>query len=1777
MKTRKRYVRAGAACLAALLTVQGMTLPVEAGEEVKVRSNSQTQMSSDPEAVYVSNYGKSTDQRTINFDSNWKFNLGDVENAQTANFDDSKWRQVSLPHDYSIEQDYSKSMEAESGYLPGGTGWYRKSFTIDKAAEGKEIRVDFSGVYMNASVWVNGEKLGTHPYGYTPFSFDITDYVKYGEENTIAVKVENKTPSSRWYSGSGIYRSVNLTMTEKVHVDLEGTQITTENLKAEQGGTVNMDVRTQVVNDSEDEQAVTLTHTVFPKGADESAAIGTVTTEAKTVASGESDEIEITLEAQSPALWSVDSPTLYTVRTEVKLGENTVDVYDTEYGFRYFDFDNNTGFSLNGQNTKLKGVCMHHDQGALGAKANARAIARQIEILKQMGCNAIRVTHNPAADELIQTCNEQGMLVIDEAFDTWLYAKNGNSNDYAKWFNQTIDGDNQILGAGDGMTWAQFDLTAMVKRGYNAPSIIMWSLGNEVMEGISGGVSNYPATAQKLVNWVKELDATRPMTTGDNKLKANWSEAESIGNTLNAAGGTVGFNYCAGWQYDNWHKLHPEWLMYGSETASAINSRGIYNRINGGSQTSDKQLTSYDNSAVGWGSVASDAWYTTITRDYLAGEYVWTGFDYIGEPTPWNGTGAGSVGSWPAPKSSYFGIVDTAGFAKDSYYFYQSQWNDQVHTLHVLPAWNENVVYKDNSGKVPVVVYSDAASVELFFTPAGGERQSLGKKAFTQKTTAAGYTYQIYEGEDKNGTEHKNLYLTWKVPYADGTLEAVAYDADGNIIENTDGRSSVTTTGEAAKLQMSADRTEIAADGKDLSYVTVDVTDQNGNIVPDAENRVTFNVEGDGVLVGVDNGSSPDHDSYLADNRKAFSGKVLAIVQSTKTGGSFTVTATADGLESAAATVTTYSVSDGTPEEKEIDSFWMSKTYYVKTGNIPVFPTTIETRYTDGSKESKAVTWDAIGEEMVQQSGNFNVQGQIEGHQVTVNVNVIDEVGGLLNYSTSTPVGTVPILPESRPAVLTDGTILTASFGVNWDDISADQFAEEGTVTVNGTADVLGDEIPVSATIRVQTEQITVGSSVSGKVMNLTQSIPEGEQSDTLSAIVDGSTTISDNTSGGANPTAWSNWQSSQNGNSKAEITFEYATQQRLGQIVMHFAKDSGSMRYPDAGTTEILVSEDGTNWNKLAVTETIGEESGRVKPYTYDFTPTTATFIKFKLTNASAPTGTRWKPCTALTEIELKVAQGSFVSNTTAKLEEVIVNGNPVPESALAQGSYSTPAIFAEVEAKAADNASVTILPTFNNIKKIIVESEDHNTRNVFEIRLGEETEETPESGDRDYPIGRITAFAESEYNGSGTEGPAEYVLDEDEGTHWHTNWRTNEAQDVEKRWIGLELEEPAVLDAFRYYPRGGNMNGFVSEYKVQYKLNQKDEWTDIAGGTWDRTLEWKIAEFDEPVEAKYVRLVGIHTYAKSENDAHMAVAELRVREADKRVDISAEDSQITVSVPEQTEVAKADEQNPVYPQVEVKRTVNGVEETLRYGVDYLLSYENNTAFGTGKVIVTGIVNYRGVVERTFEIVKKAPELSAVYIQSQPGKTVYKSGETFDPTGLSLKLVYDDDSEEELVYSEETAGQFGFEPGLDTALTEEVKEITVAYGGKSAVVFIGVESSETPGPEKPDPENPTPGKPNPEKPNPEDPKPGNGSGSENNGGTGSGSGSNSNNGSSGGNNTVNNIINNNNNNNSNSSNKNSGKVQTGDRNNLVFPLIGMTAAILAIATVLIIRKKKRL
>ena len=1625
--------------------------------EDATRSDSTTQMSSTPEVVYSSAVD-SKQNRTSDFDANWKFMLSDSVQAQDPTFDDSAWQQVDLPHDYSITQKYSQSNEAESAYLPGGTGWYRKSFTIDRDLAGKRIAINFDGVYMNATVWFNGVKLGTHPYGYSPFSFDLTGNAKFGEENTIVVKVENRLPSSRWYSGSGIYRDVTLTVTDGVHVGNNGVAIKTPSLATQNGGNVTMNLTTKVANDTKAAANITLKQTVFPKGGKTDAAIGTVTTASKSIAAGASADVTSTITAASPKLWSIKNPNLYTVRTEVLNGGKVLDTYDTEYGFRWTGFDATSGFSLNGEKVKLKGVSMHHDQGSLGAVANRRAIERQVEILQKMGVNSIRTTHNPAAKALIDVCNEKGVLVVEEVFDMWNRSKNGNTEDYGKWFGQTIAGDNAVLGGDKDETWAKFDLTSTINRDRNAPSVIMWSLGNEMMEGISGSVSDFPATSAKLVAWTKAADSTRPMTHGDNKIKANWNESNTMGDNLTANGGVVGTNYSNGANYDQIRTGHPSWAIYGSETASAINSRGIYNRTTGGAQSSDKQLTSYDNSAVGWGAVASSAWYDVVQRDFVAGTYVWTGFDYLGEPTPWNGTGSGAVGSWPSPKNSYFGIVDTAGFPKDTYYFYQSQWNDDVHTLHILPAWNENVVAKDSSNKVPVVVYTDAAKVKLYFTPKGStEKRLIGEKSFTKKTTAAGYTYQVYEGADKNSTAHKNMYLTWNVPWAEGTISAEAYDENNRLIPegSTEGNASVTTTGKAAKLKADADRKTITADGKDLSYIEVDVTDANGHIVPDAANRVTFDVKGAGKLVGVDNGSSPDHDSYQADNRKAFSGKVLAIVQSTKEAGEITVTAKADGLQSSTVKIAATAV-PGTSTEKTVRSFYYSRNYYVKTGNKPILPSDVEVRYSDGTSDRQNVTWDAVSDDQIAKAGSFSVAGTVAGQKISVRVTMIDEIGALLNYSASTPVGTPAVLPGSRPAVLPDGTVTSANFAVHWTKPADTVYNTAGTVKVPGTATVFGKEFKVTATIRVQRSQVTIGSSVSGNALRLTQNIPADKQSDTLDAIKDGSTTVDANTGGGANPSAWTNWAYSKAGHNTAEITFEYATEQQLGQIVMYFFRDSNAVRFPDAGKTKIQISADGKNWTDLAATETIAaqESSDRVKPYTYDFAPVGATFVKVTVTNAdtTTPSGV---VCAGLTEIELKTATSKFVTNTSAALSSLTVNGTKVSDSVLAAGSYNTPAIIADVKAEGEGNASVTVLPAHDNVIRVITESEDHVTRKTFTINLGTEQEFPADSDERDYPAADMTVTVGSEQtSGTATEGPKKFAVDGNTSTYWHSNWTPTTVNDL---WIAFELQKPTKLDALRYLPRpAGSKNGSVTEYKVQVS-DDGTNWTDAGSGTWTTDYGWKLAEFNQPVTTKHVRLKAVHTYADSGNDKFMSASEIRLRKAVDTTDISG----ATVTVPAKLTVDQVDADHPAtFATKDVTVTLD--DATLRYGVDYLLDYAGNTAVGTATVTVRGIDKYSGTVAKTFTIELKdapapKPTLTSVSVKTKPSKLTYVVGDAFDPAGLVLQLNYDDDSTGTVTWNTQTAGDFTFKPALDAKLKVTDKTVTVTYQGKSAVIDITV------------------------------------------------------------------------------------------------------------------------
>ena len=565
------------------------------------------------------------------------------------------------------------------------------------------------------------------------------------------------------------------------------------------------------------------------------------------------------------------------------------------------------------------------------------------------------------------------------------------------------------------------------------------------------------------------------------------------------------------------------------------------------------------------------------------------------------------------------------------------------------------MVAKNSDGTVPVVVYTDAAKTELFFTPAGSDTpESLGEKEFTAVTTAEGYTYQIYKGDGASASADKNLYLTWNVPYEDGTITAKAWDADGKEIDldTVDGRTFVTTTGDEAKLDAEADRTEIAADGKDLSYITVDITDKDGNIVPDADNNVKFTVEGDGKLVGVDNGKQDDHQSYQDNNRDAFSGSLVAIVQSTKTAGEFTVTASAEGLESAAVTVKTVPVDAGTGDTV-LSYYLMSRNYYVKAGNMPQLPDTVKAVYSDGTEEDVTVGWDEISEDQTAQTGTFFVTGVTEkGDKVSVTVNMIDQVAALLNYSTTVPVGQEPTLPETRPAVLQNGDVISASFPVTWGEPDG-SYTEPGTVKLTGTANVLGQELDVTASVRVQEQQIAIGDNVAGAAY-LSQDIPEGQQSDTLDAIKDGKTEISDNTSGGANLTAWSNWTSSTKHNDNdAEITFRYDTQQRIGQITVYFARDNSSMTFPDEGTTKIYISETGEegSWTLLNTKETIAENesSDRVKPYTYTFDPATATYVKLYVKNAKSRDDGK-TPCTGITEVVINGWTGSYTTNSGAR-----------------------------------------------------------------------------------------------------------------------------------------------------------------------------------------------------------------------------------------------------------------------------------------------------------------------------------------------------------------------------------------------------------------------------------------------------------------------------------------------------------------------------------------------
>ena len=774
------------------------------------------------------------------FNSNWKFKLDSATDYSMASANTSGWRTLNVPHDWSIEFAFDSTSPTGNGggALRGGLAWYIKKFSLPVASKNKIVSIDFDGVYMNSEVWINGHWLGLRPYGFSSFRYDLTPYLKYGaEQNVIAVKVDNsKQPNSRWYSGSGIYRNVWLVTTDKIYVDHWGTFITTPVIN-DKSATVR--INTSIRMSGSQQKNISVTNIIY-------AAEGKVVAKKTTlniVLKDTVTNVEQELQVPAPKLWSDTRPYLYKMITQVSSGGKIIDAYTTTTGIRSFLFEVDKGFLLNGKQVKINGVCDHHDLGCLGTAINTRALERQLEILKGMGCNGIRTSHNPPAPELLDLCDKMGFIVMDEAFDMWKMAK--NKYDYHLVWDQ----------------WHKKDLQDLVLRDRNHPSVFIWSIGNEIPEQWDSSGSTI---AKELAGIVKELDNTRPITSAMNDPQP--------GNKIYKSGALdlVGVNYHHQ-SFANFQKNFPGQKFIGSETVSALETRGQYDLIPSDSirrwpsrwdipfNEGNKNMTvsAYDNVSTPWGSTQEETLKEMKKHDFLSGQYIWTGFDYIGEPTPY---------PWPA-RSSYFGIIDLAGFPKDVYYMYQSEWTNKD-VLHLLPHWN----WKQGDTVDVWAYYNHADEVELFLN---GKSVGMKKKA----------------GDD--------LHIMWRLPFEAGTLKAVSRKK-GKVVLTKE----VNTAGPAYKIELIADRKTIAADGNDLSFITVKVLDKNGNLVPDAVNLVQFEVTGGGSIAGVDNGSQTSMESFKDNKRKAFNGLCLVVIKAGKMKRDIRVKATAVCLQTAQINIT---------------------------------------------------------------------------------------------------------------------------------------------------------------------------------------------------------------------------------------------------------------------------------------------------------------------------------------------------------------------------------------------------------------------------------------------------------------------------------------------------------------------------------------------------------------------------------------------------------------------------------------------------------------------------------------------------------------------------------------------------------------------------------------------------------------------------------------------------------------------------------------------------------
>jgi beta-galactosidase len=777
-------------------------------------------------------------QRTeVLLDEGWKFSKGNFTNAAQTGFNDARWENVSVPHDWAISGPFDKEIDKQvtaitqngetrpsektgrTGALPYiGEGWYRRKLDIPVLKPGQKVLLQIDGAMSEPRVYLNGKLVGQWNYGYNYFYIDLSHEVKPGQ-NQLAIQLRNMAKSSRWYPGAGLYRNVHLIIKEEKSIDQWGITVTTPvvdkefakvNIKTKISGK-NVRLITQILDGSGKQVAIDTAKTIFGNEADQN------------------------IQLNHPNLWSPESPYLYTSVSSVYEGNVLKDVVKTRFGVRSISYLAGKGFSLNGEVRKFKGVCLHHDLGPLGAAINTAALKRQLTILKEMGCDAIRSSHNMPSPEQLELCDEMGFMFLAESFDEWAKAK--VENGYHLYFN----------------TDAENDIVNLVRATKNHPCIVMWSSGNEVPD-------QFGAEGVKRAKWLQEIfhreDPTRPVTVGMDQVKATMQSG--FGALLDIPG----LNYRLH-LYGDAFKAFPQGFILGSETASTVSSRGIYKFpvVKGfDKQYSDFQSSSYDFEYCSWSNLPDDDFVLQDDKPWVIGEFVWTGFDYLGEPTPYDT-------SWPS-RSSYFGISDLAGLPKDRYYLYRSRWNKDKPTLHILPHWN----WEGREGQTtPVFVYTSYESAELFLN---GKSLGIRKK-------------------DQSSAQNRYRLMWMDVKYEPGTLKVVALDSNGKPVAEEQ----VLTAGKPDQIVLTADRKEITADGKDLSYVTVSVVDKNGNVCPTADNQLNFEVKGAGKFKAVCNGDATSLESFVKPTMKLFSGKLVVVLQADKKGGTAQLKVTGKSLK----------------------------------------------------------------------------------------------------------------------------------------------------------------------------------------------------------------------------------------------------------------------------------------------------------------------------------------------------------------------------------------------------------------------------------------------------------------------------------------------------------------------------------------------------------------------------------------------------------------------------------------------------------------------------------------------------------------------------------------------------------------------------------------------------------------------------------------------------------------------------------------------------------------